>query len=102
MKVSEEFKGRFFNGKNFGDKPRKFTIAAVALEEFDNGEKKLAVHFAGEDQALPLNATNRNTLTEAFGDETDAWEGKSVTLKPGMTTFQGKPVPTIFVEAAKK
>jgi hypothetical protein len=64
----------------------KVTIASVNKHEdvpMDGGriEKKLfAIGFEGRDKQMILNATNRKTLSGAFGASTKAWIGKSILL----------------------
>jgi hypothetical protein len=43
-------------------------------------EMKLCVWFTNQKQGLLLNKTNNRTLRGAFGDETDEWVGKRVTV----------------------
>ena len=43
-------------------------------------KSKLCVWFNGQKQGLLLNKTNNRTLRDAFGDETDEWVGKRVTV----------------------
>lgn len=44
-------------------------------------EKELfAVHFAGSQKGMILNATNRKALSSAFGADTKKWIGQKVTI----------------------
>jgi len=76
------------------------TIAGVALEMVGQGkdvEEKAVLSFTGKEKTLVLNSINKTTIGEAFGWETQPWEGKSIELYPTTTDFAGKIVPCIRV-----
>ncbi len=56
---------------------------------------KLVLQFAGWDMELALNATNAKALIEAFGEETDYWEGEQVDLDCVPVQFKGEWVDSI-------
>ena len=74
------------------------TIKGVREYEFKEEMKILVdVEYKDEESTLVLNKTNLLNLLDAFGDDTDKWKGKQVTLKVERTTFNGKTVPCIRV-----
>lgn len=42
---------------------------------------KLELHFNGVEMPLALNRTNNAIMVSKYGDETDKWIGKEITLK---------------------
>ncbi len=82
----------------------------VQMEERDGkpAHKKIEVSFPGSEKALLLNKTNAAALSGMFGDDTDAWTGKSFEMFPtpvkgpnGMTTgIRVKPVAQAAPPAA--
>lgn len=58
---------------------QRFTI-----EKFDEIKTRIGLRaclrLVGTDQPLGLNNTNLDVLTDKFGDETNAWKGKKITL----------------------
>lgn len=101
-KISEEFNNNFIKAEEL-DRPITFTIDEVEIVEFneDGGgkKKKVVVTFKGKDRKkLVLNATRREVMVELFGDDTDDWIGRKVTLNKGKTMFAGKRVDTIEVK----
>ena len=63
------------------------TIQSVVMEEIEDGKNKPVVYFnptAGlpghEKPAMVLNLINSNMVKSAYGNNTDAWIGKSVGL----------------------
>jgi hypothetical protein len=75
------------------------TLAKVQVEEIEDGngkrEAKPVLYFAGKEKGIVLNLTNGQVLISAFGDDTDAYPGKSVVLYRTETQFQGKMVPCL-------
>jgi hypothetical protein len=63
------------------DRVEKRRIASVAMEGEQSKEKDRAVvFFQGKDRGWVLNKTNALSLAAMFGNETEAWKGKRVTL----------------------
>lgn len=78
------FKGDYIAAVEFGSKRYTMTIKVVKVEklEGDNGKVKDrgVVYFRETPRGWVLNRTNAILLAAMFGDETDAWAGKRVTL----------------------
>ena len=60
-------------------------------------EKKPVLYFIGKAKGLVLNKTNGETLSSAYGDETDVWRESIVVLYPTTTSFKGQTVPCLRV-----
>lgn len=98
MKASDFLGGDFIKGEDVKDGPKKVTITGVEVAKFEkNGktERKLqiVVDDAGESKKVTLNTTNLTTIQDAYGNETDEWEGKKVVLyfDPSVT-YGGKRI----------
>jgi hypothetical protein len=63
----------------------------------DKPQPKLVLNFIENGKQLILNATNLNTLIDAFGDDPDEWIGSKITLECIETTFGNKTVKGIKV-----
>lgn len=82
-------------------------VSAKTFEKDGGGEeKKLVLHFQGEDKTFSLNVGNKNAMRDAYGPDTDAWLGKTIRLSLIRTTFKGKPcdgvelsIPSVQVSA---
>ncbi len=61
--------------------------------------RKPIVHFreGAEKKPLALAVTNCKIIAKMYGDDTDAWVGKRVTLYPTTTTFAGEVVDCIRI-----
>jgi hypothetical protein len=61
--------------------------------------KKPLVYFEGTKtgKALVLNATNGKTIAAMYGNDTDEWVGKKITIYPTVTQFGAETVECIRV-----
>ena len=85
MSKFSESDSRWLKAKDFVGQNLKAVISSVEIVHFDaderNPERNLGgVRFEGKDKGLILNKTNTETLCEAYGPESDDWEGRNVGL----------------------
>lgn len=78
------------------------TIAQVTAGKLKNGKKEskkpLCFFVEPRDKRpLALNATNCKTIAKLYGNDTDEWKGKRVTLYPTTTEMAGETVECIRV-----
>lgn len=64
-------------------------VEAGVLEDARRRKKdrKPVVHFRGARKPLALNKTNAKTIAALYGNDTDRWVGKLVTLYQAKTSF---------------
>lgn len=85
MNLNETFPSRWLTGDEI-DEPRVVTINEVEIVEFDSRErpgtkdKKIALHFRGEEKGMICNVGMRKILIGFFGPETDEWLGKRIRI----------------------
>ncbi len=77
---SDWLKAADIKGKNVS-----VVIESVGEIHFDakegqSAQDKATLKFQGKDKGVVLNATNTNTLIEAYGADSDGWVGKEVGL----------------------
>ncbi len=79
---------------------------AVTIEKVTAGQlvgeggrktKKPVCYFKGKSKPLALNSTNCKTIAALYGNDTEGWLGKRVTLYPTVTQFGGVDVECIRV-----
>jgi hypothetical protein len=84
MHYKAMFKGDYIAAVEFGAKQPTLTIASVKLcklEQEDGRQKeKGIIAFKETERGWVLNRTNATCLAALFGDETDNWIGKRITL----------------------
>ncbi len=77
---SDWLKAADIKGKNVS-----VVISSVGEIHFDakegqSAQDKATLKFEGKEKGVVLNATNTNTLIEAYGSDSDGWVGKEIGL----------------------
>ena len=104
MKISQAFPSRFLKNVDLDGKSQTFIMSHVKLEEMGHGQAKESrpvLYFEGSDRGLVLNKVNGNTIADAYGDDSDGWEGKPIVLFPATAEFSGKSHDVIRVRTPK-
>lgn len=77
------------------------TIKSIALSEIVGAggkkSKKALVMFQGKQKGMVMGATCLKTIARIYGDDTDAWIGKPITIYPTTTEASGETVGTIRI-----
>ena len=89
MLISNETESRFLKASDLKGRTVSANIDRVEEVELD-GKVKHAMHFIGREMAMILNVTNKATLIDAFGNETDDWHGKPVEVFSARVNYQGE------------
>lgn len=100
MKISDAFPSNFLRADDLQGKQVTVTISEITFEEIGQGrdkEEKLMIAFKGKEKKLVCNKTNANTISKLYGDDTDEWIGKPITLVAREVEFQGDAVWAIRV-----
>jgi hypothetical protein len=101
MKLNEAFPSNWLKAADIPeDAPIVVTIKSAEIEQIkgDNGnESKLVLKFRETDKGLICNKTNAVMIAKHFGDDTDDWIGKRVTLMNVEVQFGGDMVSAIRV-----
>ena len=84
MKFGDMFQSNYFRLDDFDSAGRAFTITRVFQDELgENRERKNIVAFSECEQKLVLSKGRGMSLVELFGDESDNWVGKRITVYRG-------------------
>lgn len=86
------FDEKWIKAWDLGGKPWTGTITKVEAGVLENQrekrkDRKPIVWFKGWKKPLGLNKVNSKTIAAMFGNNTDDWVGKKVTLVPAKTSF---------------
>ena len=82
------------------------TDTQVTVEKFDSIKTRISekprpcLRLKGFDSPFGLNVTNFNKMIDKFGDETNAWAGKRITLRRVLVSNPkegGKETPSIRI-----
>ena len=94
-KLSDMYPSNYLRAADFEDGDSVLTIKQVEEDSIGQGKDAKDVwvcYFKEEDKGLVLNKTNSNTIATLYGDDTDDWAGKPVTLYATEVQFQDKMV----------
>jgi hypothetical protein len=101
-KTSEMYPSRFLKASDFEDGDRALTIADIRSERVGQGaqaDDKWVLFFKEEEKGLVLNKTNTTIIAKLYGDDTDDWFGKPVTLYATEVQFKDDMVDAIRVRS---
>lgn len=100
MRISERFANNYIRAE---DMSTPITVTISDVEEVSIGDDdRLVLIFEDNAKVLPLNKTNALALGDLFGDETDEWPGKAITLFKDKVMFNGKRVAAVRIRAASE
>lgn len=98
-KLGEIYKSRSLTHDDLKGKRVNLTIKDVEIKKFDDGEKPI-LHFKESDKTFVLNKTNAKMLAMLTNqDDTDDWAGWKITLRPDMTSFNGRAMECIRIDS---
>lgn len=106
MKINSAFPSAYLKAQDIPEETfAKVTIAKVTIEDVGGQnkpeDKKPVLYFQGKDKGMVLNKTNANIISKQFGDETDDWIGKTISLYQTEVEFKGDMVPALRVKIKK-
>lgn len=101
MKISQVYPSKYVAAEDLNGRDITLTIASVVLEEMQSHDntktQKPVVYFEKATKGLVLNRTNATIIADLYGDETDGWPGKRITIYATRVKAFGKVVPAIRV-----
>jgi len=101
MNIRQAFPSNFITHEDLQGQDVPVQIAGCRMEPVkqDAGpdKDKPVIYFVGHQRGLVLNVTNAMTIAGLYGDETDAWAGKWITLFPTSCQFGSKMVDCIRI-----
>lgn len=100
-KLKDMFPSKYLKASDFDETGSVLTIERIKEESIGAGkdaDEKWVLYFEENDKGLVLNKTNTNIIAGMYGDDTDDWIGKLVTLYATETSFQGEQVECIRIK----
>lgn len=97
------FDSNWIRAWDLGGKARVLKISKVVAGTLEDHrsrrkEKKPVLHFANAGKPLALNKTNAKVLAAMYGNNTDDWVGKTITVYPTTTSFGNDTVDCIRIK----
>lgn len=96
-RVSQAYPSKNLSAADLNEQDLIITITGVESQAFDDDATKLVAYCQEVDKGFVLNKTNARTIAGMYGDDTDDWIGKRITLYPTWVDFQGKQTEAIRV-----
>ncbi len=97
MKMSEAFPSKYINAADLGERSHPVIIANVEMETLGE-DRKPVLYFQGRKKGLALNKTNGGRIALLYGDDTDDWIGKEITLVAAEVDFKGDTVMAVRIK----
>lgn len=105
MKSSDVFPSRYLKAEEL-DEDVALTMSHVDMEEMKTqkgeAQNKPVLYFKEIDKGLVLNKTNWSLIAKQYGDESDEWAGKPVTLTVLDVDSFGDVVSAIRIKPPRK
>lgn len=98
MDINAAFPSSYLKSTDIGSNRISVTLGEVKMEEMPKGDVKPVLYFRGKDRGLVLNKTNATTLADAYGTNTDNWEGQLGVLFTIDTEFGGRRTKGIRID----
>lgn len=104
MKTSDMIESKYLKKENFDD-DQTCTIKGIKQENLgreDSPEMRWVIYFKEYPKGMVMNITTIRVLEASFGDETNDWIGKKVTVyvDPSVS-FQGRVVGGLRIRVPK-
>lgn len=92
---------KYLSHFELGGRDVTVTIKSITLSEIIGAggkkSKKALVMFQGKQKGMVMGATCLKTIARIYGDDTDTWIGKPITIYPTTTEASGETVGTIRI-----
>lgn len=103
MKLDELFPSKYLKASDL-DGDTTLTIEGVTTESMktkDGKEEEKPVLLFAESKPMVMNVTNARAIATLYGDDTDTWGGKQITLYTAEVSAFGETTAAIRVRDAK-
>jgi hypothetical protein len=97
-KLSNLFPSNYLSAGDLPDEGLDVTIVSMDQQKMPDGAEKSVIYFKEWEKGMVLNKVNAKSIAALYGDETDDWEEKRITIWPTETPFNGDMVPCIRVK----
>src|SRR5262245_10162950 len=105
MRRDDAFPGKLLKAADVKESPLSAVISYVEMQTVGQGadqKSKPVLFFEDYDKPMVVNATNWDSLADAFGEESDDWAVRKIKIRAARTQFQGKSVDGLRIEAVKE
>ena len=86
---SDDLKAKDFIGKNLKLTIERVETVTYPAEENKPEQTRPVLYFVGKEKRLVVNGTNTETLCDAYGDDSEGWTEKDISLTTKDYTAKG-------------
>ncbi len=101
MNKNDIFPSKYLSAADLPDEGMVVTCKDVTVERMQDGAEKPIMSFHEPVKDMIVNVTKWNTIAKMYGDESDDWRGKRLSIRPGEIKFKGEMVACIDVSKRK-
>jgi hypothetical protein len=101
MKRHDCYPSRYLTAADLNGLNQTLTIKDVALADMGDDTEKPVITFSDCAKGLVCNITNWSTIEELYGEDSDDWINKQITLFPTKVEMKGKRVLAIRIRDVK-
>lgn len=96
MNINDAFPSNYLKAADLQGREPTVTIDMVKMEKMGDDDK-MVVYFSGKEKGMVQNKTNATTIADAYGPETEGWDGRQIKLVTAWVDFQGRSVQALRV-----
>lgn len=91
MNIGEAFPSNYIKSSDLQGRTVRVQIDRVQYEEIGRDkERKPILYFIGKTKGMVLNRTNATVISQAYGSETEGWNGCEIELYVALVEMAGK------------
>ncbi len=99
-RLNDMYPSKWMSAKDLDGQDKVVTIRRIEEETIASDDKwVLYFDLRQSTKGLVLNQTNAKTIAKLYGEDSDEWVGKSITLFPTEVDFKGDQVEAIRVRS---
>lgn len=99
MNINEAFPSNYLKATDLQGREVSVIISNVTMEKLGN-DTRMILYFQGKQKGMVCNKTNAFNISMMYGEDTDGWIGKSVTLFSAWVAYQDKTVQGLRIKSA--
>lgn len=104
MNANEMFPSKYLKASDIGEHKPVVIISRIEVEKLgqeDDADLKPVIYFKNKEKGFVCNKTNWNTIIKLYGQETEGWIGKAITLQTMEVQFKDQMTMAIRVSLIK-
>lgn len=96
MNIEEAFPSKYLKAADLQGRSVVVKMATIRMEKVGDDQRPV-LYFVGKEKGVVLNKSNKNSIVDMYGAETDEWTGKPIELFTAYVDYQGKQTEAIRI-----